>query len=434
MTFTPAQTKVLENLYKHAERKVYGTPEYLAVCFEHALSIYLEFGSFRGFHNSIDAYNGTPIGAFHDFSAQMFMLGISHDDFRMPELLAVMANELKANPTGPLNTMLQRAKGKFQDCEPPRLLDDEKKLRFNLDNYLAVYAACLERSLPKAVEDPSQHESLACLLRAIKTQSEHHFQGLVEGLRYSIYKHDLAYDNAVRQAALGPNVDTEEVMGRLRYIVTQPAGAENGDLSLRQAETFIEIIDNQIRLHGLVQEQFIGQCDFLFTSSANSGISLRYYWRRLSTLMIYLVEELGTRGFSFEKELIARCMGHVHSLSVMASKMTKFDGPHRSMSEDDHKELQALCVGAMSYVALDTPSGRLRCLVGALVCADNTSPWLGSLLGKLIDRVDPQVIQDAHLTDLEAMGLYRHTRLVRDLQRIQSGEVRDRIFGADLGI
>lgn len=434
MTFTAAQKSVLKNLDLHAEQRDHSTQAYAAKCFEHVLGIYLEFGAYRIFRDAIDTYNGSLVVAYHDFSEQMFMRGISHDDFRLPELMTIVAQEIRANPTGPLNLLMQKPKAKFYGIVLPRLLDDDRKLRFSLNDYLTVHQASLERSMPEAIKDQAQHESLAFIMHAIHDEDDHHFERLAEQLKPHIYREALGYSNVVRLAVLGEAVDSAEILGRLRCMAIEPAPAETGDLFFSQTSTFLDLVDNQIRLHGLAPDLFTGGCDFLITSSALSGNARDIHTTQLSAMILYLLDELGQRGFDFEKEVIARSMDYLKSLSVTAQKMGKFNGALSATNDVDHEEIQAACALAVSYESLGTPVGRLKCLVAGLTLAEHASPWLGQFLSKLIDRFDLQVIEQAPLTDLEALGLYRHTGQVRDLQRIRSGAVRDRAFGADLGL
>lgn len=434
MTVTVAQTRLLKNLDLHAEERVHNTPAYAARCFEHVLGIYLEFGAYRVFYEAIDAHNGSYVAAYHEFSEQMFMLGITHDDFRLPELMAIVAQEVRTNPTGPLNRLLQKPKAKNYGIVPPRLLDDDRKLRYNLDDYLAVHQASLERSMPEAIKDQAQHESLAFIMHAIHDDGNHHFERLAEQLKPHIYREGLAYSNVVRLAVLGEAVDSSEILARLRWMAIEPATDETGDFSLSRATSLLEIVDNQIRLHGLAPDLFTGGCDFLITSSALSGNARDTHTTRLSAMILYLLDELGHRGFDFEKEVIARSMEYLNSLSVSAQKMGKFNEALSVTNDVDHEEIQATCTLAVSYENLATPAGRLKCLAAGLTLAEHASPWLGQFMSKLIDRFDLQVIEQASLTDLEALGLYRHTGQARDLQKIQSGAVRDRAFGADLGL
>jgi len=429
MTFTIAQTKVLKNLEQYAERKFHVTPEYQAACFEHVLGIYIEFGAYRVFDAAIDTYNGTHVGAFHDFSQQMFMFGICCDDFRLPELLAIVAKELRGNPTGPLSVLLHKGKGKFYDAAPPHLMGEDGVVRFNLDDYLDVYRASVERYMPTAAADPEQHEALVILLNAIKGADRRHFEGIAAGLHYVIYKHGFAYDNIFRQAVLGADVDTQELLGRLNYILTKPAEAESGDFSLAQANGFLSIVDAQISRHGVAAKQFNGNCSWLIQASANSAMNRTVHSKRHSALLLYLTEELETRGFDFEWEVIVMSMDYVHSLSFKQMEMST-----EHMSREDHLYLQKMCTLAGTNRELDTPEGRLTCLAAAYSCAKNGSPWLSQFLGRLIDRIDPRVAEQADLGDLECMGLYRHTGNKRYLQQLKSEGVRDRVFGADLGI
>lgn len=441
MTFTAAQKSVLKNLDLHAEQRDHSTQAYAAKCFEHVLGIYLEFGAYRIFRDAIDTYNGSLVVAYHDFSEQMFMRGISHDDFRLPELMTIVAQEIRANPTGPLNLLMQKPKAKFYGIVLPRLLDDDRKLRFSLNDYLTVHQASLERSMPEAIKDQAQHESLAFIMHAIHDEDDHHFERLAEQLKPHIYREALGYSNVVRLAVLGEAVDSAEILGRLRCMAIEPAPAETGDLSFSQTSTFLDLVDNQIRLHGLAPDLFTGSCDFLLKPFVVSGNDTAPHTTRLSDMILFLLDELGQRGIDFEKEVIARCMEYLkwcmkyhQSLTVAAQKMGKFNETLSTTNDVDHEEIQATCALAVSYENLGTPVGRLKCLVAGLTLAEHASPWLGQFLSKLIDRFDLHIIEQATLTDLEALGLYRHTGQVRDLQRIRSGAVRDRAFGADLGL
>lgn len=434
MTVTVAQTRLLKNLDLHAEERVHNTPAYAARCFEHVLGIYLEFGAYRVFCEAIDAHNGSYVAAYHEFSEQMFMLGITHDDFRLPELMAIVAQEVRTNPTGPLNRLLQKPKAKNYGIVPPRLLDYDRKLRYNLDDYLTVHQASLERSMPEAIKDQAQHESLAFLMRAIHDEDDQQFERLAEQLKRHIYRAGLAYSNVARLAVLGEGVTLPEVLGRLRCMTIEPAAAETGDFSVAQADSFLDLVDNQIRLHGLTPDQFTGGCGFLITPTKLSGVDHDIHTTRLSAMTLYLLDELGHRGFDFEKEVIARSLDYLKFLSVTAQKMGNFNGALSAAIDVDHEDIQATCSQAASYESLVTPTGRLKCLAAVRIFAERASPWLGQFISKLIDRFDLQVIEQAPLTDLEALGLYRHTGQARDLQRIQSGAVRDRAFGADLGL
>lgn len=430
MTFTAAQTKVLRNLDQYAERKFHVTPEYQAICFEHVLGIYLEFGAYRIFEKAIDEYNGVGVGAYHDFSQQMFMLGISHDDFRLPEVLAIVAKEIKTNPAGPLKALLQRGKAKFYDFKPPYLLCEDGAIRFNLGDYLDVYAASFERFMPEAAADPEQHESLVMLLNAIKDVSPEHFAGISTGLHYVVYKEGFAYDNILRQTVLGPNVDTNEVLERLKCMVTHPAEAESGDFSLGQASRFLTIVDAQITRHGVAAKQFIGKCPWLVQAVSNSGMNLKVHATRHSALLLYLVEELETRGFEFEREVIARTVYYYQGLAFKQMERRAED----ALTREEHIYLQDFCNEVALGDHLDSAEGRLKCLTVGFTSAKNGSPWLSQFMGKLIDRIDPQVVQQAVLNDLQCMGLYNHTGKSRDIQRIRSAAARDRIFGSDLGL